>query len=66
MNRAIEQQILQVYDLDRDGCTERLLHMEPLKLDFTTEYLSQLSIERLRHILVAAYLQAAKRSPGQS
>jgi len=64
MDPAVEQQILQVYDLDRAGCTEQLLHMEQLKLDFTTEYLSQISIEQLRHLLVAAYLQVTKKGLG--
>ena len=32
------------------------------KLDFTDEYLSKLSIERLRHILLAAVLNASARS----
>ncbi|MHC4842497.1 MAG: hypothetical protein ACYTFM_07310 [Planctomycetota bacterium] len=32
------------------------------KLDFTDEYLSKLSIERLRHILLAAVLNTSSRS----
>jgi len=56
----IEQKIRHVCTLDRDSCMSELLNMQTPKLDFSCEYLGALSIENLRHLLVAAYLQASK------
>ncbi len=60
MNHVIEQKIQSVYALDRARCKAELLGMARPRLDFTEEYLDALNLDRLRHLLVAAYLQAAK------
>ena len=60
MDPQIEKKIREVYILDHASCVAELLMIKRPKIDFTADYLDQLSIERLRHILVAAYLQAAK------
>lgn len=63
MNNTIEEKLRHIYDLDHDCCKAELLSFEDAKLDFTSEYLDTLSVERLRHLLAAAYIQAAKRGP---
>lgn len=64
MDRGIEEKIHRVYHLDRLGCKSELRNMQRPKLDFTDDYLDDLSIDRLRHLLVAAYLQATKPTRG--
>ena len=49
-----------IHGLDRDCCKAELLCFQSPKLDFTETYLDQMSIERLRHILLAACLQVRK------
>ena len=60
MDEQIEQKIQDVYGLDHAQCKAELMRIDRPQLDFTHEYLDALSVERLRHILVAAYLQSAK------
>lgn len=56
----IDELIHSIYTLDREGCKEQLLHLDSPKLDFTEEFLETMSTERLRHVLMAACLQAKK------
>ena len=49
-----------IHSLDRDRCKVELLSFQASKLDFTEQYLDQMSTERLRHVLMAACLQARK------
>ena len=44
----------QVCRMDRTALIERLLHLDRIRLDFTPEYLSTVSTERIRHMLAAA------------
>ncbi len=61
MNRnEIDKMIRNVYGFDRAQCKTELTRIVRPKLDLTEEYLEAMSVERLRHILVAAYLQANK------
>ena len=61
---SIEELIRRVHTLDRDHCKAALLDMERPAMDFTESYLDQMSTERLRHILMAACLQAQKVGHG--
>jgi hypothetical protein len=54
----IDELIESVPKLDRDTCTAQLRRFRQPRLDFTDEYLDCLSLDRLRHVLLAACLQA--------
>ncbi len=57
----VESLIDIVSSMDRDDLTRRLLSFSgQFPVDFTPDYLAQLSADRLRHILVAACLQAGQ------
>ena len=56
----LESHIQNVYHLDHASCKAALLDINKPRLDFTEDYLDRMSVDRLRHILVAAYLQATK------
>lgn len=64
MNQIIEHQIQDVYAYDAARCKIELLNMSRPRLDFTEEFLNSLNLDRLRHLLVAAYLQSAKAHRG--
>ena len=49
-----------IHCLDRDCCKAELLRFQNPRLDFTEPYLEKMSTERLRHVLMAACLQARK------
>jgi len=50
-----ELTVAAISSLPRDKLMQELLHFEgAVRLDFTEEFLAQLSDERLRHILLAA------------
>jgi hypothetical protein len=54
-----EKQATTIATLGRNELTKRIKNFHGrFKLDFTEEYLNQLSIDRLRHILLAALLNA--------
>ncbi len=58
---SFEKMAMMITSLDRDEIKNRLLHFEGrFKLDFTEDYLESLSIDRLRHILLAAMTTNAK------
>lgn len=59
-DRPLEELMQTVASLDRDGCKAELRHFKKPTIDFTDEYLDSLSVDRLRHILLAACLQARK------
>ncbi len=51
-----------VSTMNRESVTDELLSFQGrFKLDFTRDYLDSLSLEQLRHILLAAALQAKNR-----
>lgn len=55
-----------VQRLDRDQCIRRLESFEAIPLDFSREMLEGMSVERLRHLLLAAMITAARHGrPGQ-
>jgi hypothetical protein len=57
---SVEDLIRSVQELDRDTCKARLRAIYQPRLDFPNEFLDTLSDERLRHLLLAACLQARK------
>lgn len=63
---SIDELIRGLHTLDRDSCKAALLDIKRPALDFTESYLDQMSTERLRHILMAAYLQARKCGHGDA
>ncbi len=60
VDHPIDQLLKTVQDLDRSGCKTQLRGLDRIHLDFTDEYLDALTLERLRHILVAACIQSRK------
>ena len=61
----LEQKIQRVCLLDHARCKAELLSITRPRLDFTEGFLDQQSLDHLRHILVAAYVQAAKSARGR-
>lgn len=62
LDRPIEHVIREIGDLDRDACILRLRSFRQPRLDFSDDFLRDLTLERLRHILLAACLQARGRA----
>ena len=60
----IERLIEQVPEMSRRTCTAYLRRFRQPRLDFTDEYLACLSLDRLRHVLLAACLQAKVTARG--
>jgi len=55
-----EQTATSIAALDRDELKRRIKNFRGrFKLDFTEDYLNQLNIDRLRHILLAAHISAS-------
>ncbi|MHC4120702.1 MAG: hypothetical protein ACYSWO_24680 [Planctomycetota bacterium] len=54
-----EREATSIARLGRNELTRRIRHFKGrFKLDFTEDYLSRLSVDRLRHILLAAVMNA--------
>ena len=60
MDGPVEQLITEIHGLDRDGVVSALMSFRKPRLDFTEDFLRGLNEEQLRHILMAACLQARK------
>ena len=59
-NRSFEQVASVVNSLNKTEVKNRLLHFKGrFKFDFTEAYLEALSVDKLRHILVAAMLKTS-------
>jgi len=59
--QQVDHLIEVVSSMDRDDlCASLLSFTGRFPVDFTAEYLQELSLDRLRHILVAACLQAGQ------
>ena len=55
----VERQVTSVAALGRDELTRRIRNFRGrFKLDFTEDYLNKISVDRLRHILLAALINA--------
>jgi hypothetical protein len=54
-----EQTATSIAALDREELKRRIKNFHGrFKLDFTEDYLNQLNVDRLRHILLAAHISA--------
>lgn len=60
-NKPLEQLAVEINHFDRNRCINELCHFDGLQLDFTPEFLGQMSVEKLRHVLMAALITASKR-----
>lgn len=58
---TLQQQIREVYQMNRERCIESLIHFEKIPVDFTREYLQPLALEQLQHYLVAALITVENR-----
>lgn len=47
--------------MSRTQCIDALTHFEEIPLDFTEAFLHRMSLERLRHVLLAAMLTVDRR-----
>ena len=57
--RYLEQTATSIASLGRDELKRRIRNFRGrFRLDFTEEYLNSLSVDRLRHILLAALINA--------
>jgi hypothetical protein len=55
----VERQVTSVAALGRDELKRRIRNFRGrFKLDFTEDYLNKISVDRLRHILLAALINA--------
>lgn len=62
MRKYLEQTVTSIAVLDRNELSKRIRNFKGrFKLDFTEDYLNNLSIDRLRHILLAASINARCR-----
>ncbi len=61
--KYVERQVASVAVLGRDELTRRIRNFRGrFKLDFTEDYLNKISVDRLRHILLAALINAKKHN----
>jgi hypothetical protein len=62
-SRFVERQVKSISALGREELKRRIRNFHGrFKLDFTEDYLNRISVERLRHILLAALLTAKTRN----
>lgn len=62
LKQPVERMIALVAELPRETAKRCLLEFAPLRLDFTEAYLDGLAPERLKHVLLAALMQARRRA----
>ena len=56
-SRYLERRATLIATLNRDQLTRRIKHFRgPFRLDFSDDYLEATSLDRLRHILLAALI----------
>ena len=61
--RTADQMAIELAQMDRKGLIDTLRKTQcNFELDFSDDFLKSISIERLRHIALAAHLQADRRS----
>ena len=56
----LSEKCREIQSLDRQQCIHELLTFEDIPLDFNREFLDDMSLERLRHVLLAAYATVMK------
>ena len=63
-NSVFENISSQIASMSRDQIKEGILHFKGrIKLDFPEAYLDTLDDEKLRHILMAAFVTEARKQP---
>jgi len=61
-DRNLDALVRRVCRLDRQGLTHELRSLgERLRMDFTEDALRQMSLERLRHLVLAAAMHVSER-----
>ena len=61
--RYVDRQVTSIAALSRDELKNRIRTFRGrFKLDFTEDYLNKISVERLRHILLAALITKKTRN----
>jgi hypothetical protein len=61
--KELEKTAISIAGLDREQLTSNIKNFKGgFKLDFTDEYLNKLSVDRLRHVLLAAVFNARPRN----
>lgn len=60
LDQPIDRIIADIHALTRAGCIGALRAFEQPQLDFTDEYLEGMSLDQLRHVLMAACIQARR------
>ena len=65
INLTTEQMILVVAESSRERCVDELSRVPHVPLDFSDAYLDALSLDQLRHVLLAAMLQARRHEHQQ-
>lgn len=59
---SFEQSCLAIVAMEKEDVIMQLLGFQgPLRLDFTRDYLEDLPVDRLRHILLAAVVTASRK-----
>jgi len=66
LEQSIDRLITSIGELDREECIHELRSLHRPRIDFTDEYLDALSLDRLRHILAAAMIQAHRARGNRS
>jgi len=61
VNGQVHQVVQRIHGMSRTQCIHALTRFEDIPLDFDEAYLRSMSVERLRHILLAAVLTVHKR-----
>ena len=56
-----EKMCSKIASMNKREVIRRLLNFDGVKMDFTADYLENLSTDRLRHILLAAFLAVNRK-----
>jgi len=66
MNHAgpLHEALQAVHRMNRGQCIEELTHFPGIPLDFDEDFLQEMSVERLQHLLAAAVLAVHQRKAG--
>jgi hypothetical protein len=60
-NASMEELAREISSLDRHSCIDQLQHFDRIPLDFNRSFFDGMSTEKLRHVLMAAYITVKKR-----
>ncbi len=60
-NHSLHLLVQQINQMSRQQCIDALAGFEDIPLDFDRDWLGRMSIETLRHTLMAAHVTVARR-----